>query len=226
MSFKEFIRELDGERIEGELVRTFLYSIILSAITFGIIYFLFLSQYIDLQKSGLYVILTLLSIAFIVPVAKQVRTYNALTCMGGMMVGMTIGMISGFLIGFYIGATNGMFIGSLAGMITGIFLGTWLGSCCGIMGFLEGIMAGFMGGLMGAMSAVMMINDYLEVASIIVFIVSAIILIGLKYMIYIETKPLKRDRKLSSWLTILLSIAFTIFISLVIAFAPKSLLVQ
>lgn len=224
MSFKEFIKELDGKRIEGELVKTFIFSLIISLAVFAI-YFFFFNQYIDLQKSGLYIILALLSISLIAPLARQVSSYHALTCMGGMMVGMTIGMISGFLIGFYIGATNGMFIGSLAGMIVGISLGTWLGSSCGIMGFLEGTMAGFMGGLMGAMSAVMMINDYLKSASIIVFIISAVILVSLKYMIYLETKSLKPNKE-SIFKTILISIVLTLFVLLMISFAPKSLLVQ
>ena len=191
MSFKEFIRELEGSRVEGTLIKTFIVSLIASTFTFFILYFMFLQQYLDLSRHGFFLFFTLLSFALIIPAVRQVRAYHSFTCMGGMMIGMTAGMLAGFLTGFYIGATNGMFIGSLAGMAAGILFGVWLGSCCGIMGFLEGIMAGFMGGLMGAMTSVMLFNDHLRAATVIIFLIRSVILIGLKYMIYLETRELK-----------------------------------
>ena len=56
-------------------------------------------------------------------------------------------------------------------------------------------MAGFMGGLMGAMTAVMMLNDNLKLATVLVFLVSAVIMIGLNYMIYQETRSFERKHK-------------------------------
>lgn len=226
MSFKEFIKELDGKRIEGQLVKTFIVSLVVCALTFLLLYYGLLSSYLNFSKNGLFIILSILSISLMLPSIHQVRSYLSHSCMGGMMIGMTLGMISGFLMGFFVGATNGMFIGSLAGMIVGISLGTWLGSCCGVMGFLEGIMAGFMGGLMGAMTSIMLYNDHLKSASIIIFIISAAILTSLKYMVYNETKTIKHDRDHSYWLTIVLSVILTSIILLVISFAPKSLIVQ
>ena len=146
--------------------------------------------------------------------------------MSGMMVGMTIGMISGFLPGFFIGATNGMFWGSVFGMILGISFGVWNGKCCGIMGVMEGLMAGFMGGLMGAMTAIMMFNDNLKLAGGIIFLVSAVILIGLNYMIYTESKQLERKNKEDSLFTIIMSILLSGVTIWFMVFGPRSVLFQ
>src|SRR6185503_1782460 len=100
---------------------------------------------------------------------------------------------------------NGMFVGSFFGMIVGITLGVWMGKAGGIMGIMEGIMAGFMGGLMGAMTAFMLLNDHLKAAGIIVFLISALILIGLNYMIYKETKEMERRQKDSTLFIIIWS---------------------
>ena len=189
MSLKEFTKELNGNRVEGELIKTVFYSLITIFAILGILYFLrfrFIDGFLD--KYGFYLFFAGLSYSFLTPSIRQVRSYREFSCMSGMMIGMTIGMIAGFLSGFYIGATNGMFIGSVFGMLFGMSLGVWLGSCCGYMGFMEGIMAGFMGGLMGAMTAVMMINDNLKAATIIIFIISTIIIFGLNFMIYKEMK--------------------------------------
>src|SRR3989344_7404459 len=145
MGLKEFTKELNGNRVEGELVKTMLYSLITSAVVFGILYF-FRLRSIDgfFPKYGLFLFFAVLSYALIVPAVRQVRAYGQLPCMSGMMIGMSLGMISGFLSGFYIASTNGMFIGSIFGMLIGISLGIWNGKCCGIMGTMEGTMAGFM----------------------------------------------------------------------------------
>lgn len=226
MSFKKFVKELSGDRVEGQLVKTLVVSLLTVAIAFSILYFAFLNQYLNLTKNGLFIFLALLSIALIGPTIHQVRAYRSLSCMGGMMVGMTCGMISGFLIGFYVGATNGVFIGSLTGMAAGIFIGIWLGLSCGVMGFLEGIMAGFMGGMMGAMTAIMAFNDGLRPLAVICFAISAIILIGLKYMIYKESLETKDKPKFSYLSIIIPSAILSTLVLLVISFAPKSIIVQ
>lgn len=189
MSFKQFTKELGGKRVEGELIKTIIYSLLTSLVLLSLLYYIKL-RYIQnvLPKYGFFLILTAFSYAMIMPTTRQVRAYKEMPCMSGMMVGMTIGMISGFLIGYSVGATNGMFTGSVLGMFIGISVGIWTGKCCGIMGIMEGTMAGFMGGLMGAMTSVMLIGDHLILASIIVFIASAFIMTSLNYMIYKEAK--------------------------------------
>jgi heme/copper-type cytochrome/quinol oxidase subunit 4 len=146
--------------------------------------------------------------------------------MTGMMIGMTIGMMSGFLAGFYVGATNGMFYGGVFGMIVGIVLGVWKGKCCGVMGAMEGLMAGFMGGLMGAMTAVMMYNDNLRAAGVIVFLVCGAILMMLSYMLYRETKDEERDFNEDHFFTIGVSFVLTIATIWMMVLGPRSLLLQ
>jgi len=223
MSFKEFIRELNKDRVEGELIKTVFISLLSSLVLLGIIYYLSL-KYIDnfIPKYGFYLVFALLSFAFITPAIRQIRAYGQFACMSGMMVGMTIGMISGFLPGFYIGATNGMFVGSVFGMFIGITFGVWNGKCCGIMGIMEGVMAGFMGGLMGAMSSVMMINDNLIAAGVIVFLISSFILFGLNYMIYKEYKESKRIYTEGQFFTIITSLVFTAITTWLMVFGPRS----
>jgi len=222
MSFKLFVKELNGNRVEGELIRTIFYSLLVSFGLLAILYF-FRLRYIDdfMPKYGLFIFLAALSYAILLPSIRQVRAYKEFACMSGMMIGMTVGMISGFLAGFYVGATNGMFYGSIFGMLIGITFGVYNGLCCGIMGFMEGITAGFMGGLMGAMSSVMMINDHLKAASVIIFIISGVILISLNYMIYKETKESERQIKEDYAFIIFASLVLTSITSWMIIFGPR-----
>ena len=224
MTFKEFIKELNGDRVEGELIKTIFYSLLTSVITLLVLYFIKLRQ-IDnfIPKYGIFVFLVVLSYALITATLRQVKAYKVFACMPGMMIGMTTGMM-GFLPGFYVGATNGMFTGGFFGMAIGIILGAWSGKCCGIMGVMEGVMAGFMGGLMGAMTAVMMLNDNLKIAAVLVFIISAVLLTGLNYMIYRETKETEREKKEDHFLTVLLSFILTVITIWIMVFGPRSLL--
>ena len=224
MTFKEFIKELNGDRVEGELIKTIFYSLLTSVITLLVLYFIKLRQ-IDnfIPKYGIFVFLVVLSYALITATLRQVKAYKVFACMPGMMIGMTTGMM-GFLPGFYVGATNGMFTGGFFGMAIGIVLGAWSGKCCGIMGVMEGLMAGFMGGLMGAMTAVMMLNDNLKIAAVLVFIISAVLLTGLNYMIYRETKETEREKKEDHFLTVLLSFILTVITIWIMVFGPRSLL--
>ena len=146
--------------------------------------------------------------------------------MSGMMIGMTIGMISGFLSGFIIAATNGMFYGSVFGMAVVIYFGIMNGKCCGIMGFMEGIMAGFMGGIMGAMTAVMMINDNVKIAGVIIFAISIIILVGLSYMVHKETSENERYINEDYTFTIFASIILISITILFMVMGPRSVLFQ
>ena len=165
MSFKKFTKELSGTRVEGELVKAILYSLIVSFGLLAVLYYTRL-RYIEdfLPKYGFYIFFAILSYAIVFPSIRQTRAYRTFACMPGMMIGMTTGMIAGFLAGYFIGATNGMFWGSMFGMAVGIGMGVWNGQCCGVMGVMEGLMAGFMGGLMGAMASVMLLNEHLKIA--------------------------------------------------------------
>ncbi len=228
MSWKEFAKELNKkDSVESELVKTIFISLLASFIILGILYFARLKHIEDfIPRYGFFIFFAILSYAVILPSIRQVRAFRLFPCMTGMMIGMTIGMMSGFLSAFYVGSTNGMFWGSVFGMAIGIFFGTTNGKCCGIMGFMEGIMAGFMGGLMGAMTAIMMINDNLKAAAIVIFLISAVIILGLNYMIYIETRNSERLHKDSTLYTIVWSSILTVLTTLMIVIGPRSQLFQ
>ena len=224
MSLKEFAKDITTQ---GEVIKTILISLVTS-FGFLIILYLLKLRLIEnfIPKYGFFLFFAILSYALILPSIRQVRTYKQFPCMSGMMIGMTIGMIAGFLSGFYIGATNGMFIGTVFGMAIGIGLGAYNGKCCGIMGLMEGIMAGFMGGIMGAMTAVMLINEYLKLASVIMFLVSAVIMVGLKYMIFKETREFQKNGREDQFFTIFCSLLLTTLTVWIMVFGPRSLLFQ
>lgn len=227
MSWNEFVKELNGSRVEGQLVKIIIYSLISSFIVLLFIYYLKLNQ-VDgfMSNYAFYLFLAVAGYSLVIPSLYQVSSYKDFPCMSGMMIGMTIGMVAGFLAGFYIGATNGMFTGSVFGMLVGITLGIWNGKCCGIMGTMEGMMAGFMAGPMGAMTAVMLINDHLKLASVIVTIVGIVILGGLNYLIYNEMKHAEGVRKDKFFTSIIISIVLTIITTWLMVFGPRSPLFQ
>ncbi len=194
-----------------------------SFLILGVLYY-FNFRNIDnfIPKYGYFILFSSLSYALIVPALRQVRAYRQFACMSGMMIGMSTGMIAGFLPGFYIASTNGMFVGAVFGLTIGIGFGVWNGKCCGIMGAMEGIMAGFMGGLMGAMTAFMLLNDHLLASAIIVFAVSLVIMIGLNYMIYIETRESERQIKEDHFLTILTTFILVGVTTWLIVYGPRT----
>ena len=223
MTLKQFVKELNGNRVEGELIKTVFYSLITSFIFLAVLYSLKL-QYVEdfLSKKAFHLFFAALSYALIVPAMKHVRAYKELPCMSGMMVGMTVGAIAGFLSAFHVTATNGMFVGSVFGMAVGIAFGTLTGKCCGIMGFMEGIMAGFMGGLMGAMAAFMLLNDNIKLASVITLIISAVIIFGLHYMLYKDTKENERGLYEGNFVTFLTTLILIAVTTGIIVFGPRS----
>ena len=222
MSLKEF-----KDQKLNAMLKTIFVSLITSFIVFGLVYILKL-RFIDnfIPKYGFFIFFSILSYSVIMPAIKQVRSHDNFPCMGGMMVGMTIGMISGFLPGFFVASTNGMFWGSIFGMAIGISLGIISGRCCGIMGIMEGMMAGFMGGLMGAMTSVMMFNDNLKAAGIIVFAISSVILTGLNFMIYRETKSFDKKSEDGEMFNVVISFILTTITIWLSVFGPRSVLFQ
>ncbi|MFH1133247.1 MAG: hypothetical protein V1735_02040 [Nanoarchaeota archaeon] len=225
MAFHQFVKELEGGRVEGILLQTAILSLITSFIILGVLYALVLRS-IDnfIGRYGLPLLLAAVSTALLMPAVKQVRTYRKLACMPGMMVGMIIGMISGFLAGYAVGMTNGMFIGSLWGMAVGISLGVLTGLCCGVMGLLEGIMAGFMSGLMGAMTAVMLLNDHVVAMGIIIFGISSAIILGLNYMMFTEMRKEHDGLPKGDSLAVYLTAAIISLTTVLVAYGPRSVL--
>ena len=94
------------------------------------------------------------------------------------------------------------------------------------MGVMEGIMSGFMGGLMGGMTSIMLLNDNLKATGVIVFIISAVILIGLNYLIHKETREIERRHRDSNLFIISWSFALTVITVVLMAFGPRSSLFQ
>ncbi|MBS3083831.1 hypothetical protein J4423_03435 [Candidatus Pacearchaeota archaeon] len=227
MTFKEFNKSLAEDGAEGELVKTVFVSLATSFVVLAILY-IFKLKYIEnfIPKYGFYLFFAILSYSLILPSIRHVRAYKELPCMAGMMIGMTMGMISGFLAGFFVASTNGMFIGSVFGMLVGIVFGVLTGKCCGIMGVMEGIMSGFMGGLMGGMTSIMLLNDNLKATGVIVFIISAVILIGLNYLIHKETREIERRHRDSNLFIISWSFALTVITVVLMVFGPRSSLFQ
>ena len=224
---KNFVKALGNDEVEGELLKTVFISLATSFAILAILYFIKFRYVTDfIPKYGFYLFFAILSYSLVLPSIVHVRAYKEFPCMSGMMIGMTIGMIAGFLPGFYVGATNGMFWGSFFGMAIGIVFGAWNGKCCGVMGTMEGIMAGFMGGLMGAMTAVMMLNDNLRIAAVLIFIVSAVIMFGLNFMIYKESRSFERKHKDDNFFTIFWSLILTSLTIWLVVFGPRSLLFQ
>jgi len=227
MSFKEFTKELSGKRVEGEIVKTMFVSLVVSLVTLVVMYYLALKNVEGfVPQYGFWIFFSVLSYAIVMPAVRQVRAFKKFSCMTGMMIGMTIGMMIGFLIGFYTGATNGMFYGGFFGTAVGIIFGIKNGKCCGVMGVMEGMMAGFMGGLMGAMTAVMMFNDNLKIAGVLVFLICGAILFGLNYMIYVETKREERLHWEGQFYTAVWSFILTVVTTWLMVFGPRSLILQ
>lgn len=223
MTISSFLRELQGSRVEGELLKTVFYSLLTSFVLVGILYFVKLRAVPDfLSKYGFFLFLAIISYALMLPSLRHTRAYRALPCMAGMMVGMTTGMLAGFLSAFYVAATNGMFVGSVFGMLIGMLLGAWNGKCCGIMGIMEALMAGFMGALMGAMTAFMLLNDNLRAASLIVLAVSAVILFSLHYLIYKEMEGGERQLHEDNVLTMIMSLILTTLTIWLMVYGPRT----
>ena len=225
MSAKRFMKELSGSRVEGEIIKTISYSLITSFVVFMVLYFLGLKNIENfIPKYGFFIFFSILSYAIVLPSLRQVKAYQTFACMSGMMIGMTVGMIAGFLSGYYIGATNGMFWGSIFGISVGMIFGIQNGRCCGIMGIIEGMMSGFMGGLMGAMTAVMMINDHLRAAGVVVFVICFAIMAALNYMVYLEMFEREREIKEDYLSIIVVSFILTLITIIFMVFGPRSVL--
>lgn len=79
---------------------------------------------------------------------------------------------------------------------------------------------------MGAMTAVMMLNDNLKAAAVIVFVISGFIMFGLNFMIYKETRGAERKHKDDEFFIVFWSFVLTIFTVWLMIFGPRSVLFQ
>src|SRR3989344_1904645 len=178
MSFKQFTKELNGSRVEGEILKTVFYSLVTSFIVIGILYLLILKNVTNfIPKYGFYLFLAAISYALILPAVRQVRAYKQFGCMSGMMIGMTVGMV-----------------------------------------------VGFMSGLMGAMTSVMLLNDHLKLATVIISIFTAIISLSLNYMIFFEMKENERQKEEDHFMTIIITFVLIVLITWLMVYGPRSAL--
>ncbi|MBU0907195.1 MAG: hypothetical protein KKE05_03500, partial [Nanoarchaeota archaeon] len=77
MSFKEFTKELNGERAEGEIIKTVFVSLTTSFVLLAVLYFARL-RYIDdfIPKYGFYLFFAVLSYAAVMPAVRQVKSFK------------------------------------------------------------------------------------------------------------------------------------------------------
>ncbi len=229
VNFNHFLNELfSGNNIEKEVLLLFFNILIILTISEIVAYLGFFGNVENFfDKIGYFLIYLILSVVALSSSVWHIKAYSSdFSCMSGMMIGMTIGMLSGFLIGAVIGATNGIFIGSVIGIIMGMSIGSWCGNCCGIMGILEGMMAGLMGGLMGPMTSLMLINDNLKLIFPVIFVASFLIIFGLDYMIFKETKSkdITNFYKYNKFNFITFCFVITMLLTFIMVYGPKSAL--
>lgn len=226
VNFKKYLGDIkQSDRIEREVILVAAGILASLALLEAIAYFGFFKNIPGFfSKYGYYLIFLIISVVITGASVWHAKAYgNRFSCMTGMMIGMTTGMIAGFLVGMVISATNGMFIGSVVGILIGMSVGVWTGNCCGVMGAMEGMMAGLMGGLMGAMTSLMLLNDNLKLIIPILVLASLMILIGLDYTIYKETRNAKLN-KYEYFPYITLCFIITIALTFLMVYGPKSAL--
>jgi hypothetical protein len=96
------------------------------------------------------------------------------------------------------------------------------------MGVLEGMMAGLMGGVMGPMISLMAFN-YVKPFITIVLLAVILILMGLIYMMYKEEFALGEKTPYKGYTFIPFAIVcaiVTLVVTLIMIYAPKSLLIR
>ncbi len=193
-------------------------------------YFILFKNIPDFLKTyGYYLALLIIAVVVNAVAVWHITAFRRIIpCMTGMMIGMTLGMTTGLSIGMIVGATNGMFIGAVVGLVIGMAIGFWTGRCCGIMGAMEGMMAGLMGGTMGPMISLMAFNFVKPMVAIVLFAV-VLILFGLMYMMYKEELALEEKTPYQGYSFIpfaVVCVLITLIITLIMIYAPKSLLIR
>ena len=214
---------------EKDMLKVFLGTLIVLIIIELIAYFILfkdIPQFIE--KYGYYTALLIMTVVINATALYHIKSFKrTIPCMTGMMIGMTLGMTSGLSIGMIVGATNGMFFGGLAGVIIGMAVGVWAGNCCGVMGVMEGMMAGIMGGTMGPMIALMSLA-YVKPFISFILLMLFLIIISLIYLMYKEELYIEEKTEYKGYSFIYFSsicILVTLILTLIMVYAPKSLLI-
>src|SRR3989344_4663267 len=98
MPVKDFIKSLNNDKVEGELVKTIFVSLVTSFILLGILFFVRL-RYIEnfIPKYGFFLFFAVLSYSLILLSVKHIRAYKEFSCMSGMMEGMMAGFMGGIM---------------------------------------------------------------------------------------------------------------------------------
>jgi len=98
---------------------------------------------------------------------------------------------------------------------------------------MEGLLAGMMGGVMGAMTTLMLLNDNVLLFFPFIFASSAVILMGLSYMVYKDfnhglSGPGQQQKFESYSIPLYITFAFmlTMATTWLIVYGPRSALVQ
>lgn len=77
---------------------------------------------------------------------------------------------------------------------------------------------------MGAMTSVMLLNDHLQAATVIVFLVGGVILVALNYLIYHEMKENERQKQEDHIMTMTLTSLLTLLTLWLMVWGPRSAL--
>ncbi len=216
--------------IERQTIFTALGTLLMIIALEVIGYFVLFRNIPDFLKTyGYYLALLIIAIVVNAVAVWHITAFKRIIpCMTGMMIGMTLGMTTSLSIGMIVGATNGMFIGGVVSLVIGMAIGFWTGRCCGIMGTMEGMMAGLMGGVMGPMISLMAFNFVKPMVAIVLFAV-VLVLFGLMYMMYKEELALEEKTPYQGYSFIpfaVVCVLVALIITLIMIYAPKSLLIR
>ncbi|MDC3417586.1 plastocyanin/azurin family copper-binding protein [Aquibacillus salsiterrae] len=135
-------------------------------------------------------ILIILLILSVTVIGKTVYHRKRIPCMTGMMIAMTMGMSVGLTVGVIFGIlfSGNLFIATVLGMVIGIVVGFISGVPVSIMAVLDGLLSGAMGGMMGAMLGDMIIPEYRDAITKIMFFLSLSTILILLYLFQKERK--------------------------------------
>lgn len=114
---------------------------------------------LTVMTSGLYGILTVWIISFIIMFRKQLTSMVGM--MASMALGMTVGLAMGTLIALWM--PGSFFHSALISMLIGGGIGIISGAPISLMAVMDGLLSGIMGGMMGMMLMFMMPAHYVEI---------------------------------------------------------------
>jgi hypothetical protein len=219
--------DFSNRTLEKQMFKIILLSFVVSTLLELLLHFLFLKSSGLMVQNAIWFFYLNVSSAFLIGGLWHYFAYKVkVNCMTGMMLAMSFGMQTGMMLGAVIGATNGFFIGATVGMLLGVGVGVWVGIHSGhTMGFVQGIMSGIMGGTMGAMITIMMLFDRLSLFMPLYILFNIAVIIFTSLMFYeesIEDEEHIRKNPLDTSTALFITIIFTVVMSALILFLPKS----